>query len=134
MRNIAKLPGELPRSSSAVQMGNIAKLPGELPQSSSAVQMGNIAELPGELPRSFSATQMGNIAKLPGKLSRSFSAVQMGRLHYTALEIQKVKALKFSKDNYKKLMIIDEHVKEGILWWRDNVLHTCLQQFNRVLQ
>ena len=66
MRNIAKLPRELPRSFSAVQMGNIAKLAGELPRSFSAVQAGNIAKRSEELPRSFSVVQMGKLLNFQG--------------------------------------------------------------------
>ena len=53
------------------------------------------------------------VASILGTIS-SFSAVQFERLHYRALEVDKIQALKFKKGNFDKKMIIYSAVKDDI--------------------
>lgn len=61
------------------------------------------------------------VASLLGKFTSSFPAVQYGKLHYRALERDKIVALKFSKGNFDKKMKISQEGREDILWWLNNI-------------
>ena len=61
------------------------------------------------------------VASLLGKFSSSFPAVQFGRLHYRALERDKIEALKFKKGNFDKKMTISSSGKDDIYWWLNNI-------------
>ena len=61
------------------------------------------------------------VASLLGKFSSSFPAVQFGRLHYRALERDKIEALKFKKGNFDKKMTISSAGKDDIYWWLNNI-------------
>ena len=61
------------------------------------------------------------VASLLGKFCSSFPAVQFGRLHYRALERDKIEALKFKKGNFDKKMTISSAGKDDIYWWLNNI-------------
>ena len=56
------------------------------------------------------------VARLLGKFSTSFPAVQFGRLHYRALERDKIEALKFKKGNFDKKMTISSDLEVRKIW------------------
>ena len=61
------------------------------------------------------------VAGLLGKFSSSFPAVRFGRLHYRALERDKIEALKLKKVNFDKKMTISSACKDDIYWWLNNI-------------
>lgn len=48
----------------------------------------------------------------------------MKRLYYRALEMEKTKAMKLTKDNIEKLVSTNDHGQEDIFYRREHMLHT----------
>ena len=63
------------------------------------------------------------VARVLGLIVSTFSAVEYGPLHYRDIEMQKIKALKYSKGNFDNKMQITNSMREELTWWITN-LHT----------
>ena len=61
------------------------------------------------------------VAKLLGKFTSSMPAVMFGKLHYRALERDKISALKHKKGNFDKVMHISFEAGQDIHWWITNL-------------
>ena len=64
------------------------------------------------------------VAKLLGKISSSIIAVIMGRLHYRALEKDKIQALRLNKGNFEAKMYISKKGRDDITWWKTNIMES----------
>ena len=62
------------------------------------------------------------VSKLLGKFTSSTQAIKYGQFHCRDLERLKTKALKINKDNFYKKTSIDSHGRQGIIWWKNNIL------------
>ena len=62
-----------------------------------------------------------DVAELIGILVASFTGVEYGRLHYRALDKDKVQALKTARGNFDASIVLSSTAKEEITWWIDNI-------------
>ena len=63
-----------------------------------------------------------NIATLLGKFSSALIAVPMGKLHFKALERNKVASLRKNCGNFDITIHLGQAAKNDILWWRDSIM------------
>ena len=83
-------------------------------------RINSIIELGNKLLNS-SSVSIRMVARFLGKCTSSFPAVSLGKLHYRALERDKIEALSLNKGNFDKRMSISFEGKDDISWWIDNV-------------
>ena len=62
------------------------------------------------------------LASLIGNFTAAFSAMPFGKLHYRNLERQKLEALKVSKGDFDKKVIISIASLDDLQWWLDNIM------------
>ena len=62
-----------------------------------------------------------DVAELIGILVASFTGVEYGRLHYRALDKDKVQALKTARGNFDASIVLSSTAKEDVTWWIDNI-------------
>ena len=63
-----------------------------------------------------------SLASLIGNFTAAFPAMLFGKLHYRQLERQKIEALKVSKGNIDKKLIISKAFLDDLQWWLDNIM------------
>lgn len=56
-------------------------------------------------------------------MTSSIPATKFGKLHYKALERNKIQSLRISKRNFEASMTLPEEAKQDILWWIADVHH-----------
>ena len=62
------------------------------------------------------------VATLLGKFTSSFPGVKLAKLHFRALEREKILALKISRGNFDKRIALSNDAKEDIKWWIRNIV------------
>lgn len=73
-----------------------------------------------KLHRKESAT-IREVAAVIGLLVAAFPAVEFGRLHYRALEQEKIVALKQNRGCFDAQMVVTNSMKEDLAWWFTNI-------------
>ena len=61
------------------------------------------------------------VAEVIGILISNFPGVNHGPLHYRALELCKIYALKQSKGNYTSKLALSPQAKKELAWWMGNI-------------
>ncbi len=61
------------------------------------------------------------VAEVIGILISNFPGVNYGPLHYRALELCKINALKQSKGDYTAKMVLSAPAREELAWWIENI-------------
>ena len=62
------------------------------------------------------------LSKVIGNLVAAFPAVTLGPFYYTALEMDKTKALQQAKGNYDASVRLSNEVKKELCWWITNIM------------
>ena len=60
------------------------------------------------------------VAKVIGHIISVIPACKYGLLHYRALELEKVEALKCSHGDFESLMSLSDKAKNELKWWKEN--------------
>ena len=69
------------------------------------------------------------LSKLLGNLVAAFPAVTLGPFYYTALEMNKAKALQQSNGNHDTSLRWSKEAKKELCWWITNIM-SCLQHIH----
>jgi len=68
-----------------------------------------------------STPSIRDVSVLIGKMISALPAVQYGKLHYRALEKDKITALKNHNGHFDRPMVVSEAGMSDIIWWKDNI-------------
>ena len=64
---------------------------------------------------------ISQVAEVIGILISNFPGTKYGPLHYRALELCKISALKQARGDYGSKMTLSLHAKKELVWWIDNI-------------